>query len=203
MQAANPLPFRRRAAMLVILWLALVAVPVLFPSAILPFAGSALIAYLVAPMVNWLASQRVRGRLIPRWVAILLIYAAFFVLVYLFMIAIVPQLYREMVRITSNAVAFARSLTPERVQELARQAEDWLNSHGVPVALSSRALEGADADATTGRHSFSLAVDLERLLREASSRFSGIARDNVARVVAMPAPCSPESSPASSPSSSC
>jgi len=89
------------------------------------------------------------------------------------------------VRITSNAVAFARSLTPERVQELARQAEDWLNSHGVPVALSSRALEGADADATTGRHSFSLAVDLERLLREASSRFSGIARDNVARVVAM------------------
>jgi len=185
MQAANPLPFRRRAAMLVILWLALVAVPVLFPSAILPFAGSALIAYLVAPMVNWLASQRVRGRLIPRWVAILLIYAAFFVLVYLFMIAIVPQLYREMVRITSNAVAFARSLTPERVQELARQAEDWLNSHGVPVALSSRALEGADADATTGRHSFSLAVDLERLLREASSRFSGIARDNVARVVAM------------------
>jgi putative heme transporter len=186
MQAANPLPFRRRATMLVILWLALVAVPVLFPSAILPFAGSALIAYLVAPMVNWLTSQRIRGRLIPRWVAILLIYAVFFCGVYLFMIAIVPQLYREMVRITSNAVAFARSLTPERVQELARQAEDWLNSHGVPVALSSRALEGADAtDATTGRHSFSLAVDLEQLLREASIRFSGIARDNVARVVAM------------------
>jgi len=186
MQATNNLPFRRRATMLVILWLALVAVPVLFPSAILPFFGSALIAYLVAPVVNWLAGQRVFGRGIPRWVAILLIYAAFFFVVYLFMIAIVPQLYREMVRITSNAVAFARSLTPERVQELARQAEDWLNSHGVPVALSSRALEGADAaEAYTGRPTFSLAVDLERLLREASGRFSGIARDNVARVVAM------------------
>ena len=186
MQAANPLPFRRRATMLVLLWLALVAVPVLLPSAILPFAGSALIAYLVAPLVKWLAAQRVFGRVIPRWVAILLIYAAFFFGVYLFMIAIVPQLYREMVRITSNAVAFGRSLTPERVQELARQAEDWLNSHGVPVALSSRALEGADAaEAYTGRPSFSLAVDLERLLRDASARFSGAARDNVARVVAM------------------
>jgi predicted PurR-regulated permease PerM len=186
MQAANPLPFRRRATMLVLLWLALVAVPVLLPSAILPFAGSALIAYLVAPLVKWLAAQRVFGRVIPRWVAILLIYAAFFFGVYLFMIAIVPQLYREMVRITSNAVAFGRSLTPERVQELARQAEDWLNSHGVPVALSSRALEGADAaEAYTGRPSFSLAVDLERLLRDASGRFSGAARDNVARVVAM------------------
>jgi len=172
--------------MLVLLWLALLAVALLFPSAIFPFAGSALIAYLVAPLVNWLARQRIRGWVIPRWVAILLIYAAFFGVVYLFFIAIVPQLYREMVRITSNAVAFARSLTPERVQELARQAEDWLNSHGVPVALSSRALEGADAaEAYTGRPSFSLAVDLERLLREASGRFSGIARDNVTRVVAM------------------
>ena len=104
--------------------------------------------------------------MIPRWVAIILIYAAFFFGVYLFMIAIVPQLYREMVRITGNAVTFARSLTPERVQEIARQAEDWLNSHGVPVALSSRALEGADAaEAYTGRPSFSLAVDLEQLLR--------------------------------------
>jgi predicted PurR-regulated permease PerM len=186
MQATNPLSFRRRATMLVVLWVGLVAIPVLLPSAILPFAGSALIAYLVDPIVNWLAGRRVGGRVIPRWVAILLIYAASFVVVYLFMIAIVPQLYREMVRITSNAVAFARSLTPERVQELARQAEDWLNSHGVPVALSSRALEGADAaEASTGRPSFSLAVDLERLLREASGRFSGIARDNVARVVAM------------------
>lgn len=186
MQDTPALSFRRRATMLVVLWLALVAIPVVFPSAILPFAGSALIAYLVAPLVNWLAGKQVGGRVIPRWVAILLIYAAFFGVMYLFFIAIVPQLYRELVRITSNAVSFTRSLTPERVQELAHQAEDWLNSHGVPVALSSRALEGADAaEAYTGRPTFSLAVDLERLLREASGRFSGVARENVTRVVTM------------------
>ena len=138
MQAANPLPFRRRAAMLVILWLALVAVPVLFPSAILPFAGSALIAYLVAPMVNWLASQRVRGRLIPRWVAILLIYAAFFVLVYLFMIAIVPQLYREMVRISSTAFAFARSFLAWSRCSFPNVERARATVHSFPVAGTTR-----------------------------------------------------------------
>ena len=138
MPDAQPLSLRRRATLLLSLWVALAVVPIVFPAAILPFAGSALIAYLVAPIVDWLAGRTVRGRAVPRWVAILLIYALFFLFAYLFIIAIVPQLYRELVRISSNAFTFARSLTPERVQEIARQMEDWLNSHGVPVALSSR-----------------------------------------------------------------
>ena len=124
------------------------------------------------------------GRAIPRWVAILVIYAIFFLLSYLFLIAIVPQLYRELVRISSNAFTFARSLTPGRMQEIARQMEDWLTSHGVPVALSSRSLEGADAaEAYTGRPSWSLSMDLERLIHDAADRFSGIAKANVTRLV--------------------
>jgi hypothetical protein len=66
------------------------------------------------------------------------------------------------------------------VQEIARQMEDWLNSHGVPVALSSRSLEGADvAEAYTGRPSWSLSMDLERLIHDAAGRFSGVATANV------------------------
>lgn len=184
MTAPQTPAFRRRATLLVLLWVALLLVPLVFRSAILPFFGSALIAYLVAPAVNWLSARKVGGRAIPRWVAILLIYAAFFLAVYVFMLTILPQLYRELVRISSNAFAFARSLTPERVQEIARQMEDWLNSHGVPVALSSRSLEGADAtEASTGRPSWNLSVDLERLLHESAGRFSGIATANVTRVV--------------------
>ena len=184
MPDAQPLSLRRRATLLLSLWVALAVVPIVFPAAILPFAGSALIAYLVAPIVDWLAGRTVRGRAVPRWVAILLIYALFFLFAYLFIIAIVPQLYRELVRISSNAFTFARSLTPERVQEIARQMEDWLNSHGVPVALSSRSLEGADAaEAYTGRPSWSLSMDLERIIHDAAGRFSGVARANVVRLV--------------------
>ncbi len=184
MPDAQPLSFRRRATLLLVLWVALAVVPIVFPAAIIPFAGSALIAYLVAPLVHWLTGQKVVGRVIPRWVAILLIYALFFLLAYLFLVAIVPQLYRELVRISSNAFTFARSLTPGRIQEIARQMEDWLNSHGVPVALSSRSLEGTDvAEAYTGRPSWSLSMDLERLIRDAADRFSGMARANVTRLV--------------------
>ena len=185
MPDTQPLTFRRRATVLVLLWAALAMVPIVFPAAIVPFAGSALIAYLVAPLLDWLTGQRAFGRVIPRWVAILFIYAVFFLLTYLFIIAIIPQLYRELVRISSNAFAFARSLTPERVQEIARQMEDWLNSHGVPVALSSRSLEGADAaEAYTGRPSWSLSMDLERLIHDTAGRFSGVATANVTRLVA-------------------
>jgi hypothetical protein len=155
MPDAPPLSFRRRATLLVALWVALAVVPIVFPAALLPFAGSALIAYLVAPIVHWLTGRKVAGRAIPRWVAILLIYAVFFLLAYLFIIAIVPQLFRELVRISSNAFAFARSLTPERCRD--RPADGGLaQPHGVPVALSSRSLEGADAaEAYTGRPSWS------------------------------------------------
>ncbi|HET9037192.1 MAG TPA: AI-2E family transporter [Myxococcaceae bacterium] len=184
MPDAQPLPFRRRATVLVLLWVTLAVLPILFPAAILPFVGSALIAYLVAPILDWLTGQRVFGRVIARWVAILLLYAVFFLLIYLFIIAIVPQLYRELVRITSNALSFARSLTPDRVQELAQQMEGWLNSHGVPVALSSRSLEGADAaEAYTGRPSWSLSMDLERLIHDVAARFSSAATANVTRLV--------------------
>jgi len=184
MPDTQPLSYRRRVTLLLSLWVVLAVVPIVFPAAILPFAGSALIAYLVAPILDWLTGRKVAGRVIPRWVAILVIYAIFFLLSYLFLIAIVPQLYRELVRISSNAFAFARSLTPGRIQEIARQMEDWLNSHGVPVALSSRSLEGADAaEAYTGRPSWSLSMDLERLIHDAADRFSGIAKANVTRLV--------------------
>ena len=66
MPDAQPLSLRRRATLLLSLWVALAVVPILFPAAILPFAGSALIAYLVAPVVDWLAGRTVRGRAVPR-----------------------------------------------------------------------------------------------------------------------------------------
>ena len=202
MPDTQPLTFRRRATVLMLLWVALAVVPIVFPAAILPFAGSALIAYLVAPILDWLTGQKAFGRVIPRWVAILILYAVFFLFIYLFIIAIVPQLYRELVRISSNAFAFARSLTPERVQEIARQMEDWLNSHGVPVALSSRSLEGADAaEAYTGRPSWSLSMDLERVIHDAAGRFSGVATANVTKLVGFTQARSPGSTRGSSLSS--
>jgi putative heme transporter len=189
METPAPQPtrsLRRRALLLGMLWVALVVLGFLFRSALLPFVGAALIAYLVAPLVRRLERMQISGRTLPRWVSILLIYAAFFGVVYLFVVAIVPQLYREVGRISGNAVAFAQSLTPERIQQMAEDTEQWFAQRGIPVALSERALEGTDTEAeASARPSWSVQLDLEALIHNAASRVSGLVRDNVGNVVAV------------------
>jgi predicted PurR-regulated permease PerM len=172
---------RQRLYLLAGLWVAIAVVLVAFRSVVMPFAGAALIAYLVHPLVARITRLRVAGRPVPRWVAILVIYVLFFLGTYLFTIALVPQLYRELARISRDGLAFANSLTPERVQQLAHQAEVWLGQYGIPVALSDRALEGAAEGA--GGHGFGLAVDLERLLGDAVARAAGLAKENLADIV--------------------
>ncbi len=174
---------RRRAILLGTLWLSLLVLGLVFRSALLPLVGAALIAYLVAPLARRLERMSVLGRRLPRAVAILLIYTAFFGAVYLFAVAIVPQLYRELTRISGNAVAFAQSLTPDRIQQMAQDTEEWFAQRGIPVALSERALEGTDADAENPRPSWSVQFDLERLIRSLAGRFSGLVRDNVGNLV--------------------
>jgi predicted PurR-regulated permease PerM len=173
---------RKRLLLLAVLWLVVAAALITFRSVVMPFAGAALIAYLVQPLVARITRLKVAGRAVPRWVAILLIYAGFFVGVYLFFVALVPQLYRELARISRDAVAFANSLTPENVQVLAQRAETWLSARGIPVALSNRALEGADG---AGSGSFSLALDLEQLLGDVASRASTLVQENLGDIVSV------------------
>ncbi|MDY7228628.1 AI-2E family transporter [Hyalangium rubrum] len=172
---------RKRLIILACLWLAIAAVLITFRSVVMPFAGAALIAYLVQPLVARITRLRVGGRQIPRWVAILLIYALFFVGVYLFFIALVPQLYRELARISRDALAFANSLTPEYLQSVAQRAEAWLSGYGIPIALSNRAVEGADPSAS-GPH-FSFAVDLAQMLKDSAARLAVLVRENLGNIV--------------------
>ncbi len=178
---ASPLTERqKRLVILACLWGAIAAVLVLFHSVVLPFAGAALIAYLVQPLVARITRVRVAGRPVPHWVAILLIYAVFFVGLYLFFIALLPQLYRELLRISRDGLAFANSLTPEYLQSLAHRAEEWLSGYGIPIALSNRGVEGTDAAPSP---SFSFAVDLAQLLKDTVARLSVLVRENLGNIV--------------------
>ncbi len=173
------------------LWIVAFAALVLFRSAILAFAGAALIAYVVAPAVDRIAQIRVGKRTVPRWVAILIIYAGFFLLVYVVLTALVPQIYRELVRIARLVLDFTNSLSPDRIQELAQAAESWLSDHGVPLALSSRSLEGGEIDGTpippAGQPNspWSMALDLNQVIRDLTIKFSGTAKENLANILSI------------------
>ncbi|NBD14195.1 MULTISPECIES: AI-2E family transporter [Corallococcus] len=178
-EATAPDERRKRLLLLTGLWVALAVMLFALRSVVMPFAGAALIAYLVQPLVARITRVNVAGRSVPRWVAILLIYAGFFLGVYLFFVALVPQLYREVARISREMAGFASALTPEHLQELARRAETWLNVYGIPVALSDRAMEGA----TGPSGGFSLALDLEQMLTDAVARVTSLAKENLADIV--------------------
>ena len=172
-----PAERRKRLYILAGLWVTVVAILVAFHSVLLPFASAALIAYLVHPLVTRITRLQVRGKNVPRWVAILVIYALFFLTVYLFFVAMVPQLYRELARISRDGIAFANSLTPERVHVLANQAEVWLRANGIPVAIST-ADEVRAGVPTTG-----IALDLEKFLQDTAASLTSLMRENLGDIV--------------------
>lgn len=176
---------RRRLIILAALWLSALAVLVIFRSVVVSFASAALIAYMVAPLVKWICALRPWGRPVPRWAAILTIYTFFFAVSYLAVIALVPQLYREMGRVSREAVEYANSFTPERIQQLSHQAEGWLLERGLPVDLSSRALEGSSEPAGAPAHSspWSLSLDLEQLMHQLALKASSLVRENLGNIV--------------------
>ncbi len=176
---------RKRLLVFAGLWLFALLVLVVFRSVVLPFAGAAIIAYIVAPLVDRITRIPIGKRTIPRWAAILVIYAAFFAVVYVVLTALIPQIYRELARIGREGIDYANSLTPERIQEMAEKAEQWFTDHGVPVELSARSLEGGETDAgdivpNVGHtHAWSMSLDLERLIHDLAARFSATLKENL------------------------
>ncbi|MBM7114276.1 AI-2E family transporter [Archangium primigenium] len=159
-----PDPRRKRLVILAGLWAAIAVVLVVFHSVLLPFASAALIAYLVHPLVTRLTRVRVRGHAVPRWAGILLIYSLFFLVLYLFFIAMVPQLYGELARVSREGVAFVNSLTPERIHVLADRVEEWLRARGIPVALAT------PAEMRSGTPGVGLMLDMEKLIQDSAAQ---------------------------------
>ncbi|MEN9800847.1 MAG: hypothetical protein RL653_4544 [Pseudomonadota bacterium] len=170
---------RARRWVLAGLWLSLALVLWAFRASVLPFAGAGLVAYLVAPVVDLLSRQRLAGRTVPRWVAILSVYAAFAALSYLAFVALVPQLYRELARVSGEARAV---MTPGRVAEAARELDAWLSTHGLPLELSRRALEASGQPADPAAPA-DLARSLEQLVTDGAERAAALVAGNLGEIV--------------------
>jgi predicted PurR-regulated permease PerM len=154
---------RKRLAVLVGLWACVLALLLAFRSVVLPFAGAAIVAYLVAPLLDRLTQIRFGKRHMPRWGAILIIYALFFVGLYLALFALVPRLYREVARISRGAVEYSNTLTPERIQAMTRNADTWLDEHGIPISVGRPSEEPA---------SVGLSLDLEQVIHKGVTNLS-------------------------------
>ena len=128
-------PSRRAITRAALLWGSILLAIVAFRNVALPFGIALLIAYVFDPLVTRIARMRVGGRNVPRWAGIIGIYAAFGLAVWGFSVFAVPQLYREVVRLSAEARQFFNELTPQRIAGYTRAAEEWLDTHGIPVVF--------------------------------------------------------------------
>ncbi len=177
MQPAVPLWRRPRTQLLAItatLWVIVLAVLFAAWDALLPFVLAALAAYIIDPFIERLIHVRIRGRTVPRWGAVLVVYLFLSVGLYVLAVSIFPQIYREAIRGLLELREFLSGVGPEKVESWSRSIDAFMQRYGIPV----------DVLPSEGRHGARLRVDLGAgiadALRDASNSLRGRLGDVVA-----------------------
>jgi predicted PurR-regulated permease PerM len=158
-------PRARLGALLALLWLIAAAVVVLAWGTLLPFVLAGMIAYVIDPVVGRLARLRIGKRIVPRWLAVLAVYAVIGALLWLSAVSLLPQVYREAFRGVSQFSAWLSRLTPERIDAWAQSINDYLANHQIPLDVMG------DSEGAT--FSFDLGGEISGLLQSASGSLSG------------------------------
>jgi predicted PurR-regulated permease PerM len=90
---------------------------------LLPFVFAGLIAYILAPVVRWMADRPDGTRRMPRGLAIVMCYLVFISLVVGFLLLLVPRLSRDIARLGKEVPGLATRIDEEWTPELARWLE--------------------------------------------------------------------------------
>ena len=89
---------------------------------LLPFVFAGLIAYILSPVVRWMAERRDGTRRLHRGIAIVLCYIVFISAIVGFLFLLVPRLSKDVARIGSEAPALLKRVN----EEWAPQAAQWV-----------------------------------------------------------------------------
>ena len=119
-------PKTRRNLMLTSLWVVLFACLWVSQEVLLPFIIAGFLGYILNPLVTTANQKGVWGRKPPRWVAVLMVYFAFFGVLYLSSIFIGPQIAKEMVKLTETTTQLADQLTDDKIDAIAHKIETQL-----------------------------------------------------------------------------
>ena len=175
-----PAPLWRRPrtqlyALTAVVWVLVAAVLFAASDALLPFILAALAAYVIDPLIARLERLRTRGRSLPRWGAVVVVYLFLAAGLYVLAVSIVPQIYREAVRGLLELREFLAGLGPDKIEAWARSIDAFMQRYGIPVDV----LPGEGAR-TGARLHVDLAAGLADTLREASAAARGRLGDVVA-----------------------
>lgn len=172
----------RRAALLVALWLPAVIALVAVREVLLPFLIALLIAYVIAPLVRRISAVTVAGRQLPRWGAVIVLYAAFAGVLYLFASIFVPQLYREAVKLAKEGTELVNDLDDRRIAQIGQQVEVWFERYSVPVQIVT---PGDDHSAGTRGLTIDIVTVTQDLVRDARAALFAESKRLLAQIQAV------------------
>ncbi len=116
-----------------------VLVLVLGRKVLLPFIFAALIAYVLAPVIRWMAHRKDGTSRMPRGLAIIICYIIFIAAVVGFFFLLVPRLYKDVARIGKEMPALYKKVNEEYTPQLARYLEERFPSLAPKRALPEEA----------------------------------------------------------------
>ncbi|MCP4498964.1 MAG: AI-2E family transporter [Deltaproteobacteria bacterium] len=125
----------RRNALYFALWAVILGTVFALRAVALPFLLAILLAYVIEPLVSRVAKLKIKGRLVPRWGAILLIYLGFFAVVWAFAVFFVPQIYKEFERLAEDGTEFINTLDQKTLDRKAAKAEAYLRRMRLPIRV--------------------------------------------------------------------
>jgi predicted PurR-regulated permease PerM len=117
----------RKTFILATLWLSLGITLWLLSEILLPFILASLLAYVLEPLVSRFSKK------IPRWSCVLLIYGGISVVIYLFSIFFLPELYRELLKLGKTATETVNSLRDTNLQQFADKIDSYIKYYQIPI----------------------------------------------------------------------
>ncbi len=165
----------QRLLLLAALWVPALVVLVLVREVLLPFFLAAALAYVILPPVRWLSSKRVAGRTLPRWAAVIVLYALTLVVVGGGARVFVPQIYKELSRLGHESAAALDELSDENIARKAVSLETWVEQSGLPIRIVTAEDEDEGSTSSTetgrpGRPGALLQIDLRATMQDAVRR---------------------------------
>jgi predicted PurR-regulated permease PerM len=102
---------------------------IVFRQVLVPFVIGVVLAYVLYPIVEWFHRRRILKRQVPRWVAVLILYAILFGALSVFATTLLPRLGSETAALVRAAPGYVTHVKNDWVP----QAERWLGARMGPL----------------------------------------------------------------------
>lgn len=159
---------KQQLLLLAFLWASILFAAYWLSEVLLPFMLAALLAYVLDPLVSRLSGIHLQRFTLPRWAAVLSVYALVGVFAYVLATIFFPELYREVVRLTKTTSEALNNFNESQIQDYALKVDALLHRYNIPVEIVATPSQGQPTDALhfgPDQNAHLLSVNLQEVIR--------------------------------------